>query len=134
MRPHTFFRMIRVLEVRRHRYRRRTDLVELFLMSSEEVVNLVLSIHRQKALDRIVVDIDAEERAGCYTDRVDRPNSPWFSPPSVLDGSRGAVLVDVVLRYCCGLIHLKAPSQSGPAPVPAACGEIHHHSEALLFR
>ena len=72
--------------------------------------------------------------AGCYTDRVDRPNSPWFSPPSVLDGSRGAVLVDVVLRYCCGLIHPKAPSQSGPAPVPAACGEIHPHSEALLFR
>ena len=76
----------------------------------------------------------AQSPAGCYTDRVDRPNSPWFSPPSVLDGSRGAVLVDVVLRYCCGLIHPKAPSQSGPAPVPAACGEIHPHSEALLFR
>ena len=44
------------------------------------------------------------------------------------------MLVDVVLRYCCGLIHPKAPSQSGPAPVPAACGEIHPHSEALLFR
>ena len=51
-----------MLEVRRHRYRRRSDLVELFLMSSEEVVNLVLDIHRQEALDRIVVDIDAEER------------------------------------------------------------------------
>ena len=59
MRPDTFFRMIRMLEVRRHRYGRRSNLVELFLMSSEQVVDLVLNIHRQETLDRIVVNIDA---------------------------------------------------------------------------